>query len=181
MIAAVAGKLMDRSAVHLDRVRDQYAEATKALMAWAEFPDRILRRVDDDPATRAELAVRGADIKERLGYYTGWVTAESRVMGELYMALVASLRAEVAYHARSAWQQPPRESAAQMNILDAMPAISLTGAPSWVYVQAFSEAMTYRFGWRRHLLWPGQLRRILRRRGLWEPRRVRLPPEDTAF
>jgi hypothetical protein len=38
VIAAVLGKFMDRSASHLDRVRDGYAEAARALAAWDQFP-----------------------------------------------------------------------------------------------------------------------------------------------
>lgn len=80
VLAAVLGRVLERNGLHLDRVRDGYAEATKALMAWSQFPYRIERRVDDKDETRAEFSALGSDIMERLGYCSGWVTAENPVM-----------------------------------------------------------------------------------------------------
>lgn len=160
VLAAVLGKLLDRGSAHLDRLREGYAEAAKALVAWDNFPYRIERRVDDDPETRRSLSELGSDIGERLAYYSGWVSADSRVMGEFYMTLVARLRTDVAHHARSAWNQPPRRSAPEMNIRN----VSFSPddrASGWAYVQVFSAGFRYRFGWRRYLIPAPLLRRLL--------------------
>ena len=103
VVAAGLTKVLDRTGAHVDRVREGYAEASKALVAWSQFPDRIARRVDDQPETRAALAKAGSDITERLAYYSGWVSTESSAVGDLYMALAADLRADIAPRVR-----PPR-------------------------------------------------------------------------
>jgi hypothetical protein len=162
VISAVLTKLMDRTGVHLDRVREGYAEASKALVAWYEFPDRIERRVDDDPATRAALSQMGSDIKERLAYYSAWVSTESRHMGDVYMSLVAQLRADVAPWAQAAWKGQPRQSGPAMNLGHAV-----EPAPEgWRYVQDFALGFQYRFGWRRYAVPPVLLRRRLQAKNL---------------
>lgn len=69
VVAAVLGSLLDRGSSQLDRLRDGYAEAAKALAAWDNFPYRIERRVDDDPETRKSLSELSSDIVERLAYH----------------------------------------------------------------------------------------------------------------
>ncbi len=164
VIGAVLSKLMERSAAYLEHVQEGYAEATKALVAWDQFPYRIRRRVNDEPEIRRGLAELGSDIQERLGYSLGWVSAESAVMGEFYAALMRRLRIDVGEHARFAWQSPPSMSPAGMN-LGYEPAVYLPAG--WAYVQMFSAGFRYRFGWRRYLIPSAALRRILVRRGLW--------------
>ena len=163
---AVITKLMERTGAHLDHVREGYAEASKALVAWSQFPDRIQRRVDDEPATRAALATLGSDITERLAYYSGWVSTESRLMGDLYMTLAAKLRNDIAPRAQEAWKRGPRRSGREMNmgvgVVDASP----TG---WTFVRSFADGFQYRFGWRRYLVPQRLLRRRLISKGLLNP------------
>jgi hypothetical protein len=164
VVAAVLSKLMERSASHLDRVRDGYAEAARALAAWDQYPNRIQRRVDDEPVTRRELSELGSDIVERLAYSSGWVSSENAVMGQFYAAIVGRLWADVRHHARFAWETPPRLTASEMNLRNVQPRSAPDG---WVYVQMFSAGFRYRFGWRRYVVPSILLRRQLVRRGLW--------------
>ncbi len=160
--AALVGKLIDRGSTHVDRLREGYAEAAKALAEWSNFPYRIERRVADDAETRKALAELGSDITDRLAYYSGWISADSPEMGEFYIRLVTRLRADVAEHVRYAWNQSPRSTGSEMNIrkksADSTPVRIISG---WAYVQLFSTAVRYRFGWRRHLVWGPLLRRLL--------------------
>lgn len=153
---------MERGSTHVDRLREGYAEAAKALAEWSNFPYRIERRVADDAETRKALAELGSDITDRLAYYSGWVSADSPEMGEFYIRLVTRLRVDVAEHARFAWNQPPRLTGSEMNIrrnsAESSPVRIVSG---WAYVQLFSAAVRYRFGWRRHLVWGPLLRRLL--------------------
>jgi hypothetical protein len=162
VIAAFTGKLMDRGSAHIDRLREGYAEAAKALAEWSNFPYRIERRVADDGDTRKALADLGADITDRLAYYSGWVSADSPEMGDFYIRLVGRLRADVAEQARFAWNQPPRLTGPEMNIRknlsESMPVRIVSG---WAYVQLFSATVRYRFGWRRYLIWGPLLKRLL--------------------
>lgn len=162
VLAAFVGKLLDRGSTHVDRLREGYAEAAKALAEWSNFPYRIERRVADDAETRKALAELGSDITDRLAYYSGWVSADSPEMGEFYIRLVTRLRIDVAEHARYAWDQPPRLTGSEMNIrkslVESPPVRIISG---WAYVQLFSTAFRYRFGWRRHLVWGSLLRRLL--------------------
>ncbi|MGY1594511.1 hypothetical protein ACI79D_21230 [Geodermatophilus sp. SYSU D00708] len=175
VISAVLTKVMDRTGAHVDRVREGYAEASKALVAWSLFPDRIQRRVDDEPDTRAALAKTGTDITERLAYYSGWVHTESPVLGELYMSLAETLRRETAPRAQSAWKLPPRRSGDKMNlgtgVVDASPA-------GWRHVRAFAAGFQYRFGWRRYLVPPALLRRRLIAKGLLHESSMTTAAED---
>lgn len=180
VLAAVFGKLLERSSAHVERVREGYAEATKALVAWVQFPYRIERRVDDAPATRASLAQTGSDMQESLAYYSGWVSAENPVIGEFYSDLLARLRMDVGRHASWAWQQSPRTTAAEMNV---RPGELPNPRPlGWAYVQAFSAGFAYRFGWRRYLIPSPILRRRLVSRGLWapEPRSNQIPSQQAT-
>jgi hypothetical protein len=172
VVGTILGKIADRSSARAESVRSGYADATKALNAWAQFPLRISRRVDDDPETLYRLETLGAGIKENLAYATGWVGAESREVGRVYNQLVELLRAEVTVHARLAWASPPAATAAGMNV--SHESIRQDGSdPSqgvlpaeWVVVQLFSSIIHYRIGWRRYLWFPQLLR--------WRLARLRL-------
>jgi hypothetical protein len=163
VLASLIGNALERNSSRLDRVRDQYASATRALAAWNQFPVRIQRRVDDEPETRRRISEYGSDISEQLSYYSGWTRAENVVMGDLYLDLVTKLRVDVAVHARHAWTQAPRTSAAAMVLVPSAIVID-SSPPGWSYIQQFSVAVEYRFGWRRNVLPERLLRRVVERR-----------------
>ncbi|NEA33402.1 hypothetical protein [Streptomyces sp. SID13031] len=170
VLGTTVGKLLDRTGSRTETIRAGYADATKALNAWGQFPYRIRRRVDDTAETLVRLEALGAEIQEALAYATGWVSAESSELGEIYNRLVELLRAEVTLHAREAWASPPAGVASAMNISgnphDGGKAVRTTGVipAEWVVVQLFSTTIQYRIGWRRYLWIRPLLRRRLARR-----------------
>lgn len=180
VVGTLAGKLFDRGGARSEIIREGYADAVKALNAWGQFPLRVIRRVDDSTETLVRLEALGADIKESLAYSTGWVSAESSELGNIYNTLVEFLRAEVTISAREAWSRTPVRTGADMNIgLPEQPAVA-TGPfdgrmpAEWLIVQQFSSLIQYRIGWRRYF-W---VRPLLRRR-LAQQRIVEIA--ETAF
>lgn len=151
ILTVIVGKLMDRDSSHVDRVREGYADATRALVAWGRFPHRVERRIDDEPATLRELTALGAEIQERLAYSAGWVSSENPVLGELYANLAAVLRRGAGAHARDAWASPPRVSAALMNIQPGSDSLH-DERPEWRIARLFGLSLRYRFGWRRYVM-----------------------------
>src|SRR5262245_10861601 len=107
VVGTLVGKMLDRGGARSEIIREGYADAVKALNAWGQFPLRVVRRVDDSAETLVRLEALGAQIKESLAYSTGWVSAESAELGNIYNALVEFLRAEVTISAREAWARPP--------------------------------------------------------------------------
>ncbi|MFI5706512.1 hypothetical protein [Kribbella sp. NPDC051620] len=163
VVGTMVGKVLDRSNSRTDAVRSGYADAAKALNAWGQFPLRIRRRVDDEPATLARLEALGAEIQESLAYATAWVAADSVELGHVFNHLVQSLRAEVTVHARQAWAAGPVTTGGAMNIAGQPRANEEpSGVPpaEWVAVQLFASVIHYRVGWRRYM-WS---RPLLRRR-----------------
>ena len=130
-----------------ERRRASYADAVQGLVAWAEYPYRIARRVDDEPETLKELAIHGRILQERLAFYGAWVSAESIRMGQLYCTVLALLKAVVGQGIQEAWKRPPVSSPSSMNIgslgIDQVQVKSLT--------ESISKASRTRFGWRRLL------------------------------
>lgn len=148
-------------------MRAGYADAVKALNAWGQFPSRIRRRVDDSPETLRQLEQLGSEIQASLAYATGWVGAESPVLGEVFNQLVAVLRAEVVVHARIAWASPAASTPEAMNIakeppIDTDRPVGVVPA-EWVIVQLFASTIQYRIGWRRYLWARPFLRRRMRK------------------
>ena len=130
-----------------ERRRSRYAEAVEGLVAWAEFPYRVARRVDDDPKTLAKLAALGHRLQERLAFLGAWISAENTMMGELYQDVAAALRAVVAPAASEAWQRRPVSSAGAMNIGD----LGVDQAQVVALTTRIASASRFRFGWRRML------------------------------
>lgn len=178
VVGTLLSKALDRGASRIEAIRAGYADATRALNAWGQFPLRIRRRTDDKPETLARLEELGANIQAELAYSTGWVGSESAELGHLYNELLQVLRAEVTEHARSAWASPPARTGDAMNIARArqpdtepiradehdLPSGTLPA--EWLVVQLFSSAIQYRIGWRRFFWIRPLLRRRLERAGI---------------
>ncbi|MEV6889937.1 hypothetical protein [Kribbella sp. NPDC051137] len=172
VVGTVLSKALERGASRTETLRTGYADATRALNAWGQFPLRIQRRTDDEPETLARLEALGAEIQSALAYSTGWVGAESAELGELYNQLLQVLRAEVTVHARLAWSTAPARTGEAMNLAGPRPQPD-TGdlrpgelPAEWLVVQLFSSAIQYRIGWRRYLWIRPLLRRRLSRMGI---------------
>lgn len=98
------------------RRRDGYAEATRELLAWAEYPYRIKRRTGDDALTLTRLADLGHELQESLRYREAWISAESSWVAEVFIEVRSELGAVVGPCCTDAWTSPPISSARGMNL-----------------------------------------------------------------
>lgn len=130
-----------------ERRRARYAEAVEGLVAWAEFPYRIARRVDNEPGTLKDLTGLGHSLQEGLAFHGAWIETESPRMGKLYKEVARRLRAEVAQAMREAWHRPPASAPAGMNIGD----LGIDQSNIAALIDHVSLAARTRFGWRRSL------------------------------
>ena len=128
-----------------ERRRTRYAQAVEGLVAWAEFPYRIARRVDNEPETLRDLARLGHSLQEGLAFHGAWIETESPRMGKLYKYVVSCLRAEVGQTMQEAWQRPAASTPADMNIGD----LGIDQSRVAALIDQVSLASRTRFGWRR--------------------------------
>lgn len=128
-----------------ERRRTRYAEAVEALVAWAEFPYRVARRVSDDPSVIAELAARGHELQQRVAFHEAWVNCESEAMGRLYSEITDAVRAVVGPAIQAAWTRPPATRPSDMN----MNAMGIDRAVLRNLLNRLGVASRTRFGWRR--------------------------------
>ena len=117
-ICAGAGATMivTRSSEAFNRRRDRYAEAVRTLVAWAEYPYRVRRRTDDDPATLAALANHGHDLQERLAYHQVRIATDHPDLARSYAKARSVIDAVVGPAIRDAWRSSPATKAADMNL-----------------------------------------------------------------
>lgn len=163
VVSAMVTKLFEKGAKRDERVRDGYAGATAALVAWGEFAFRVARRTSDDADVLAGLAGRGHDAQEALACRRAWVVGESAVMGDAYAAIVAYLRPQVAEATKQAWTRSAVGSASGMVLSEGAqpPAVDVEAA-----LDLWCGALRYRFGWRRIVFVPVLLSGALRRNGV---------------
>lgn len=143
LVAAVLTYAFGRLSEAASRRREGYAEASRLLVRWAEFPYRIRRRTSDSPEELARLAHLGHEIQEELSFRTAWVSAENARMGEILAQVIEDLRAEVGRACQDAWTAPPIAAASGMNLNGWGP--QGTDEP----ICRFQSAVRFRFGWRR--------------------------------
>jgi hypothetical protein len=125
------------------RRRDGYAEATRDLLAWAEYPFRIRRRTSDDPAELTRLANKGHELQEALRYRQAWTAAENPWLGQVFAEIRSDLGAIVGPACVEAWNTAPVTAAAGMNL-------NGWGPPDVEpHLARFETALRFRFGWRR--------------------------------
>ncbi len=125
--------------------RTRYAEAVESLVAWAEFPYRVARRVDDDAKTLADLAALGHALQERIAFFGAWMYAESPLMGKLFEEVAEALRDVVGPAASKAWGLPAIASASGMNVGD----LGIDQSQVLTLTARVASASRIRFGWRR--------------------------------
>ena len=123
--------------------RDGYARAVRTLIARAEYPYRIRRRVSHDADTLTALAERGHDIQEQLAAGRTWVNAERRALGRIYDETLAQLDTALRPAAQDAWAQQPITAGAGMALGGWGP------GDQWPHLQRLQHAISFRFGWRR--------------------------------
>jgi hypothetical protein len=147
VVGAIVVATVPRWSEARERRRTRYAEAVEALIAWAEFPYRIARRIGDDPQTLADLTKLGHELQERLTFVGAWVTAESAMMGNLYRDVVGALRCVVGSASSDAWRRPPIFTADEMNVGN----LGIDGEAVAALATRVAMASRVRFGWRRML------------------------------
>jgi hypothetical protein len=126
--------------------RDRYALAVRYLVAWGEYPYRIRRRTDDEPATRASLANRGHELQEQRAEIAGWIAAENRGLSAIFDQCVREVSLIVGPACVEAWESPPAVTGAGMNLRGFGPrGVEAVAA-------RMERACRYRFGLRR-LMW----------------------------
>lgn len=123
--------------------RDGYASAVKVLVARAEFPFRVRRRTSDDSDTLATLTRLGHDIQEQLAAARVWVSTESERVSAVYESALRQIDLEVRVATEDAWRQPAIDEPSAMNLGGWGPRKQND------YIAVFSEAVRWRFGWRR--------------------------------
>lgn len=144
---AIVVAFVPRWAEVRERRRTRYAEAVQALVAWAEVPYRVARRLDDDPETLADLVTLGHDLQQELAFHQAWVSTESKAVGQLYGDVANAMRSAVGPAIQAAWTKPPVSRPEDMNMgdlgIDREALLGLLGR--------IGDASRTRFGWRRWL------------------------------
>lgn len=107
VLAGVLGTILGNSRANAAARRDRYAQVVRYMVAWNEYPYRIRRRTDDQPATLTALADRGHALQEQLGESRAWVAGESRALSSVLDRCLRDLSAIVGPACVDAWQQPP--------------------------------------------------------------------------
>lgn len=172
LVTLVVGRFLDRAATAAAARREGYARASRALVAWNEYPYRIRRRTSNDPKVVGELVSLGHDLQEELAYVHAWVTADAPWMGKVFAAQRQQIGARVGRACQEAWNLPPLTSTAEMNLGGWGP-----GNPQ-VELDALHAASSWRFGSRRAMS-------LLGRRGhrvkpsVEPPQHAPIPPHGT--
>lgn len=95
--------------------RDRYAEVVANLISKVEYPYRIRRRIDDQPATLGGLASRGHDLQERIARDQAWVAADSKRVSSALCAARSKVDPWFTTSAQAAWMVPPVGAPIDMN------------------------------------------------------------------
>ena len=96
--------------------RDGYANAVRSLIARAEYPYRVRRRISDDAEVLAGLVERGHNLQEQLAACRTWVSSENRGVGAIFESALSAIDATVNPNTADAWNQPPITAATRMNL-----------------------------------------------------------------
>ena len=116
VLGAVSTLLVTRANEAANRRRERYAQAVETLVAWTEFPYRVRRRADDNPATLAALANHGHDIQERLACHQVWIATDHPNLAHTYAETRAALDQAIGPAISSAWDSAAITKATDMNL-----------------------------------------------------------------
>ncbi len=144
LATAVGTQIISRLSDAADRRRDRYSIVVRTLVAWIEFPYRVRRRIDDEPATLAGLAAIGHKLQERLAGNQAWVLAENRYVGRVYVAVRLAINKEVGPAIAEAWSSPPISRPSDMVLAKWGPNLA-----SAAHLERLEASIGQRFGWRR--------------------------------
>jgi hypothetical protein len=148
VFSAIGTLIIGRLGDAASRRRDRYAQAVGTLVAWLEFPYRIRRRVDDEPATLSSLAVRGNDLQEQLASDEVWIVTESQQVAVVYREVRSAIGKAVNVAAKEAWNLPPAAKPSDMVLGPWGPNQSCKE-----HLERLQQSVQWRFGWRRLRLW----------------------------
>jgi hypothetical protein len=121
-LTTAATMAITRAGEAANRRRDRYAQAVQTLVAWIEFPYRVRRRTDDDPATLKALADLGHDLQERLAGHQAWIATEHPRLAATYATTRIMITGRVGPAIQEAWETQPTATPAAMNLHDWGPA-----------------------------------------------------------
>lgn len=142
---AIVVAFVPRWAEVRERRRTRYAEAVQALVAWAEFPYRVARRIDDAPMTLAALVTLGHDLQQELAFHQAWVSTESKAVGQLFGDVANAIRLAAGPAIQTAWTRPPVSQPEEMNLGD----LGVDREALLKLLVRVGDASRTRFGWRR--------------------------------
>lgn len=145
MVATLLTLVITRAYEATNRRRDRYAQAVQTIAAWAEFPYRIRRRVDDDPSTLAALANLGHDLQERMAYQRARFATEHRRLARAFDEARDQISRVVGPANREAWQSRPISSATEMNLRGWGPARECEAAILHLQVEIQRHSRLLRF------------------------------------
>lgn len=108
LTAAVGVAAWNQYQSRLDRRRDLYSDAYRAVVSWAEMPYRVRRR---DPKQPYEIVGVFHDLQESIDYHDGWISTESPELARAYRAFVRKVKKESAPAIKQAWAAEPCDPA----------------------------------------------------------------------
>ncbi|WFE30292.1 hypothetical protein O7623_14370 [Solwaraspora sp. WMMD791] len=146
IVATLINTITGNLKASADYRRDRYAEAIRYLVAWSEYPYRIRRRTDDEPATLAALAERGHALQEQRAAIAAWIASESRVAKLVFDDCTREISTFVGPACAMAWRSAPITAASDM-------VLGKSAQPeSQIAIQRMEHMIRHRFGLYR-LMW----------------------------
>lgn len=106
------GALWNWVATRDERLRTGYADAIRTLVAWREFPYRVLRKAADDASTITGLTDRGHKVQEDIAYWTSWIASDSTRVADAYRTSAQALRGHLVAPIQKAWEAAPAATGA---------------------------------------------------------------------
>ena len=116
VVGAIATMVVTRASEASNRRRDRYSQALRTLVAWIEYPYRVRRRTDDDPATLTALADHGHELQERLAYHQARIATDHPNLARAYAGTRAMIDAVVGPAISEAWESNPVTKPTDMNL-----------------------------------------------------------------
>jgi hypothetical protein len=93
-----------------DRRRTLYGEAFQAALEWCEGVWRVRRRPEDGSGDR-ELIQHFHAMQERIAFYEGWLSIESKSMGRAYRFLLDDVQTVCRPLLQASWKRDGRHPA----------------------------------------------------------------------
>jgi hypothetical protein len=86
--------------------RDLFANAYKTILAWEEMLNRVRRR-SNNTTDVIEITKEFHDLQEKLNYYQGIISVQSKWLGKSYSNLVRAIKSVNAELINEAWKNKP--------------------------------------------------------------------------